>query len=343
MLYPQPYLGEVVRNIPVAVVDQDGSTASRDLIRRLDASEAVQVVPAAGGFPEAQALFFARKVSGIVLIPPQFEHDLLDGTAAPIAAYGDAGYFMDYGAMMGAVGDAARSLGAGIRQARLTGMGVDAAVAETLAAPMTVTSVALFNPQGGYASYVIPAAFVLILQQTLLMGIGILHAGRRPAEGIDIIAAPLAYILFYCLWIAVTQLLLPVVYGIPRLGVWWHLYAVALPFLMATCAMGFALAQAVRSREGVVFFLVVVGLPLFFLSGISWPLESTPTLIRTAALLVPSTTALSAIVQVDQMGAGLNAVTGKVLLLLALTVGYTLIALALHWLRATRSPARPEG
>ena len=30
----------------------------------------------------------------------------------------------------------------------------------------------LYNPTGGYASYVVPAAFVLIIQQTLLDGGG---------------------------------------------------------------------------------------------------------------------------------------------------------------------------
>lgn len=336
LLYPQPYTAEVVRDVPVAVVDQDGSTASRELIRRIDAAESAAVVATPADLPEAQQLFFARRVSGIVIVPPAFERDLLNGQAAPIAAYGDAGYFLLYSSMMGAVGGAARSLGAEIQYARLTATGTDPAVAQVMVAPVTVTPVALFNPQGGYASFVVPAAFVLILQQTLLMGIGILHAGRKPASGLTLVAAPLAYVLLYSLWIAATQFLLPLAYGFPRIGTWWHLYVVAIPFLMAVTAMGFAIAQLVPWREGVVFFVVVMGLPLFFLSGISWPVEAMPPPLHALALLVPSTTAMGAFVQIDQMGADLAAVTGKVLLLLALSVGYALIALGLNWLRTRR-------
>ena len=91
----------------------------------------------------------------------------------------------------------------------------------------------------------------------------------------------------------------------------------------------FAISQVFKEREGVVFFLVVMGLPLFFLSGISWPMESIPEPIRWIALLIPSTTAISAFVQVDQMGAGFNEVADKILIELALAVGYTILALGL--------------
>ena len=43
----------------------------------------------------------------------------------------------------------------------------------------------LFNPTGGYASYIVPAAFLLILQQTLFMGVASLGAAR--IIGIDVL------------------------------------------------------------------------------------------------------------------------------------------------------------
>lgn len=329
VIYPQPYKSEVTRDVPIVVVDQDGSNASRELIRRVNSSDKVQVVSIVNNFLEAKTLFFERNVVGVLMIPTHFERDLIDGKPSPVAAYGDAGYFLLYNAMMGAVVQATRSIGAGVEYVRLTSSGINPEIANTVISPITNTSIALYNPSGGYATYVIPAAFVLIVQQSFLMGIGILHAGRKPLKGIELLAAPLAYIAIYCLWIAVTQILLPFLYGIPRLGTWLNLYCVAIPFLLAVTALGFAISQVFKEREGVVFFLVVMGLPLFFLSGISWPMESIPEPIRLIALLIPSTTAISAFVQVDQMGAGFNEVADKILIELALAVGYTILALGL--------------
>ena len=86
VFFPQPYLSEVVRDMPVAVIDQDGSTLSRELIRRIDAADAVAVTRYAADMPSARKLFLTRQIHGIIVVPPQFERDLLAGRAAPIAA-----------------------------------------------------------------------------------------------------------------------------------------------------------------------------------------------------------------------------------------------------------------
>ena len=148
----------------------------------------------------------------------------------------------------------------------------------------------------------VPAAFVLILQQTLLMGMALLHAGRRLPSGRHLAATVLAYLALYLLWVGFTQILLPYLYGIPRMGDLATLLLIAVPFICACIAMGFALAAAIPWREGVVFFLVVMGMPLFFLSGISWSIEMIPAPLHKLSLLVPSSSAISAFVAVDQMG-----------------------------------------
>ncbi len=77
-----------------------------------------------------------------------------------------------------------------------------------------------------------------------------------------------------------TLVFLPYVLGIPRIGGIVTLYLVAVPFLFAVTAMGFAIAWSIPWKEGVVFFLVVLGMPLFFLSGVSWPVEQIPSVLR---------------------------------------------------------------
>src|SRR5260370_4468546 len=101
-------------------------------------------------------------------------------------------------------------------------MGVDPALAVAATAPMPLTAEPLFNPQGGYATYVLPAAFILILQQTLLIGVGLL--GTSPGANLQGIAAasaagPLATVLGKMFsYLALQSLILP-------------LYLIALPYL----------------------------------------------------------------------------------------------------------------
>ncbi|MCX7564984.1 ABC transporter permease [Sulfitobacter sp. F26169L] len=339
VLYPQPFVGEVVRDVPIVAIDQDNSAASRSFLRRIDASDQVEIVSAMPNMDAARDAFFRREAYGIVIIPAGFEKDILAQVPAPIAAFGDGSYLLVYSNIMEAVTTVARAVGAEVNFERLTATGMDDVQARASLSPVSVTNIKVFNPQGGYASYVVPASFVLILQQTLMMGIGLLHAGRRMPTGLRMWATPVAYIGLYVVWVAFTQLLLPLFYGIPRTGDFSTLLLVALPFICACTAMGFAIALLIPWREGVVFFLVVMGLPLFFLSGIAWPIESIPQHLHILSLLVPSSSAISAFVAVNQMGASPQDIAGTVQLQIILAIGYTALAVAIYQLS---SPPRQQ-
>src|SRR5215468_2031059 len=181
IFYPQPYLNEALRNVPIAVVDRDGTQASRDFTRRIDATSDVAVAQVLPDLASAEREVYARKVDGILVIPQYFERELLHGRSSPVALYADASYFLIYQRVAGAITAVARTVGAQIETARLAAIGADPAIASAASDPMPLTAVPLFNPGGGYATYVLPAAFVLILQQTLLMGVGLL--GTMPSSG----------------------------------------------------------------------------------------------------------------------------------------------------------------
>src|SRR5258708_6175424 len=184
VFYPQPYLNEALRNVPIALVDGDGTSASRELARRIDAPSAMAVTMVLPDVASAEREVFARKIFGILAIPKNFERDLLHGRASPIALYADASYFLLYQRIAGGVAAVAQTLGAEIEAARLIGIGVDPALASAGSDPMQLTAVALFNPEGGYATYVLPGAFILILHQILLIAVGLLGTlpGADPAE-----------------------------------------------------------------------------------------------------------------------------------------------------------------
>ena len=79
VFYPQPYLGQLVRKIPIAVVDDDRTALSRRLIQTLDADEAISVAVRAPALDVAQQALFDRRVFGIVEIPPDTEREVLKG------------------------------------------------------------------------------------------------------------------------------------------------------------------------------------------------------------------------------------------------------------------------
>lgn len=350
VFYPQPYLHEALRKVPVAVVDWDDSVSSRELIRRINATPDVSVDRILPDLVSAQRAVHARQISGILVIPKDFERELLHGRSSPIALYADASYFLLFQRIYGGVSAVARTMGAEVETARLIATGVDPAQAPAIADPLILTAVPLFNPQGGYATYVLPAAFVLILQQTLLIGVGLLGTlpppaplpgSRAASAGVvaTVLGKLLAYLVLQAVILPFYLVVLPYLYGVPRLGSVVTIFALALPFILSVGSLGLVVASIFRKPVTVQLVFATMGLPLFFLAGFSWPAEAIPQAIRDVARLIPSTSAIDGLVRVAQLGAPLSDVRSQFLTLWGLTFLYGSLAMLLEARR--RRTARP--
>ena len=339
LFYPQPYLNEALRNVPIAVVDRDGTQSSRDFARLVDATPDVAITEVLPDLASAEREVFARRVDGILVIPQYFERDLMHGRPSPVALYADASYFLIYQRVSGAVGAVARTVGAEVEAARLIAIGVDPAIAVVAPDPMPLTAVPIFNPEAGYATYVLPAAFVLILQQMLLMGVGLLgtlpgadlagdDARHRRLSPVTVMAGKLlAYLALEAVILPIYLIVLPYLYGLPRLGGIVPILIFAVPFVLSVAGLGFVVAFILRKPIRVALILAALGLPLFMIAGFSWPSEAIPPFIRLISFLVPSTSAIDGFVKLSQLGAPLAAAKSELFTLCALAVFYNLIGL----------------
>ncbi|MGG5823111.1 ABC transporter permease [Falsiroseomonas sp. HW251] len=346
IFYPQPYLGMVVRDIPIAVVDQDHSEVSRGLMQALEAHGNVSIALRASSFREAEEAIRARRAYGIVGIPPDTERNLLKGVQARLPVYADSTYFLVFNRTLQGMLEALQAyaqdrLGHGARREGPRGLALTSALS-----PAAVVLVPLFNPTASYASYVVPAAFVLILHQTLLMGAATLggaafeRAGGQGrgarASAPAILGQALAHWTIYVPAVLLYFVVMPRVYGFSTLGSPWQVAAVAFPFILATSFLGQALGLAFRHRETAVLLVLASSLPQFFLVGVSWPSEALPAFLRDARHLLPSVSAIDAIVRIGQMGATPAEVRGLWGTLWALALLYFVLAVLAAGVRPLR-------
>jgi ABC-2 type transport system permease protein len=352
VFYPQPYLNEVLRNVPIAIVDGDGTSASRELARRIDATSDIAVTMVSPDLVSAEREVYARKIFGIVVIPKNFERDLLHGRASPIALYADASYFLVYQRVSGGVTAVARTLGAEVEAARLIGISVDPVLANAASDPMQLTAVPLFNPQGGYATYVLPGAFVLLLQQILLIGVGLLGTLAEPVPAGNATDGPpgpfatvagklMAYLLLETVILPLYLIALPHFYGLPRLGGVVPILIFAVPFVLSVSGLGLVVAAIFKSPLTVQLVLAAIGMPFFFLAGFAWPTEVIPPIVHATSLLVPSTSAINGFTRLAQLGAPPAGVRGEFLMLWGLAIFYGGIAWIVEVRR--RRPDRGNG
>jgi ABC-2 type transport system permease protein len=307
--YPQPYLNQILRKIPVAVVDNDLSELSRRIVETLDASGAVSVVVRADTYPQARAALDRGEAFAVVGIPPETERDVLKGSTVHVPIYADATYLFIFRTMASGIGVAINTLSSELAAggARTDGSLVKAALASV--SPADILLQPIFNPVGGYASYIVPAAFVLILQQMLLIGASLLTvvALAQPAGGAfaSVLGRGVAHLTIYLPALVLYFIVLPRFYGFSTLGQPLALFALASLFTLATSFMGQAAGAWFKYPETPTLIFLGTSLPQLFLTGFSWPREAIPEQVQPAGWIFPSNFAIDGMVRIDQLGASL--------------------------------------
>jgi ABC-2 type transport system permease protein len=327
--YPQPYLNQILRKLPIAVVDNDLSDLSRRIVETLDASGALSVAVRARTLAETRAAIDRGKAFAAVDIPPGTEHDVLKGITAHIPVYADATYLFIFRSTASGVATAVGALTSELvsRGARSDGSLVKAKLASTN--PADVLLQPIFNPVGGYASYVVPAAFVLILQQTLLIGAAML-TGTALANGggafAGVFGRGIAHLTIYLPALALYLIVLPRIYGFSTLGHLPQIFALATVFLLATSFMGQAVGAWFTRPENATLLLLATSLPQFFTAGFAWPREAIPDAALALGRMFPADSAIDGLVRINQLGASIWEVAHDWLGLWCLALGYFALA-----------------
>lgn len=338
--YPLPYSAETVRRVPVAIVDQDNSALSRQLIRYAAAHPGIAVAGVTTRPETAQEWLWKGEAAGVMLIPADFSRKVLAGAQPEVEVGGNGSYPLLNKVVLNALAEVVGTVSAGIELKRQGAATPSATQAEAQRQPLSAEALPMFNVREGYASYVVPGVVVLVMQQTFLLGIGLLFGSWANANAFPYAPTAAAYFGALSAFASVVAL-----NGIYFFGFvfWWQDYprggnlagAAVLTLLYSYClaALGIFMGMFFRTRERSVQLLVATSMPILFLSGLTWPSSALPLPLQFVRWLLPSTAAIQGFVATNQLGASLREVRIELAALLGLSV--VLVALGLRkWLRA---------
>jgi len=339
--YSIGYVKETVREIPVAVVDLDHTALSRQYSRMADATEQVKTFCKSGSLDEAEQLFYAGKVDGIVLIPDKFEKDVLSGKQTNITVYCDAGHLLLYKQVFAANSYASGMLNAGIVVRNLMAKGKSMNQALVTREPLEVETYNLFNPSGGYGTFVVPSILLIVIQQTLVIGIGLLfgknYEKRKNKHFIEmlsrlgrsvsiVVGKSFSYVFVY---LFTTLFLLGFFYRwlhFPDKNSFLEVYYLLIPFLFAVAFMAIAIGVLFRKRVQPLLFIVFISPTVYFLSGASWPVQALPGLLKGISYVLPTTPMIDAFFKLRICGADLHSLSFEWNMLFIQMIVYFILA-----------------
>lgn len=344
LLYSWVYNKETVREVPVAIVDMSKSNTSRAFIRQYDATPDIKVAYHCNNLEEAKQLIGKQEVKGALYFPPDFEKEIARGNPTVVSVYCDMSIMLNYKAIYQAATAVSGEINTKI-QLQHTAGNFTTRDEQLTTQPLDFEEVPIFNSTGGYADFLIPGVLMLILHQTLVLGIG-LGAGTaretnryrdlvpvsRHYNGIFriVLGKSLSYFMVYAVMGAYLTLVIPKLFGFTQLIGGKELLGLMVPFILATIFFGMMISCTIRYRENVMLIVVFVTVPLLFLSGISWPQSQMPGAWRAVACIFPSTFGIRGFVRLNTMGATLGDIQQEYQMLWIQVAVYFFITCAIY-------------
>lgn len=343
LLYSWIYTNEVVREVPVAVVDMSHSAMSRDFIRQFDASPDARVAYYCNSLDEAKDVVGRQEAFGVLYFPTDFQSNVLRMEQSRVSVFCDMSFMLYYKAIFQTATAVAGEMNSEIQIERAGNW--TEREDEITTKPLDFDEVQIFNSTGGYGNFIIPGVLMLIIQQTLLLGVGLSVGTARErsksgsflpdAERYDgvfrtVLGRALCYFMIYVVVAAYVTLVVPRMFSFTTLlrpgDTFWFM----LPYVLSCVFFAMILSCLIRYRENVILVVVFTSVPFLFMSGVSWPQSAIPPFWQWLSWLFPSTFGIRGFVRMNTMGALLSDVRTEYVALWAQTIAYFFVTCLMY-------------
>ena len=339
VIYSLIYNPELVKDVPMVVVDHDRTPLSRELVRNIDACDEAWVRGYAADLSEARRAMDSHKCFAILEIPEGFERKVGRTETAPAVMYCDMTLLLRYRGFLVATTEVMQAMGSELMAEDINRI---APLAATVATGdlLPIDNISMGNIRNGFDSFIMPGVLILILHQCIVLALGMAGGARREKTsliGYDphnnsrfVSATMLGQSLCYF-----TLLILPSIYMIhyvplmfrfPMAGNLLEELAFLLPMAIACFGIGFVFQGFVTERESVFVSWVVTSLILLLLSGLIWPRYDMYGVWKALSDMCPSTWAVEGFIKMNSNGADLSQVRHEYIMLWLNAAGWMAVA-----------------
>ncbi len=317
-------------NVPWAVIDRSAAASARRLVAEVQATGYFRPPRTIASYDEARDLLQRGKALAVLVIPADFARDvergrpraqlLLDGSD-PLSAARIGAYVGQVAAVF-----ATHPAPAPTRPS-----------APRLPGPIDVRQRFWFNPTLSDRVFFLSAfAGMLLTNLCLSVTSGGLVGEREmgtyeqmlalPTTSLEIVLGKLVPYVVVCYALLLFAVLSSgLVFGIWPQGSWLALFAITLPFVLASLAIGVLVSVLAQTTAQSVFITVFFIMPSFVLSGVMYPYQFMPRGVREVGGLFPLRWYQIALRRIVERGGGFVEVLGPALALGGLFAGLLLL------------------
>ena len=300
-----------MENIPISIVDQDNTAASRTIARRIAATPTFRVTEHFTDEASARQALQRKEIYGYLSIPPQFEQKTVSGTGATLTYYYHYALLSVGSELMAAFETTLAPVALSPIVVQAEALGVGQEQIQTFLLPVEANTHPLYNPDMDYSIYLSQPFFFVLFQILILLvtvyAIGsefkfgttqewmgaATPAGKDPANlrNADMLTAVAGKLLPYTVMFSVIGILANyVLFGlmnIPFQGSLWLMNIVTVLFIMATQALAVLIFSIFPKIAYIISVVSMVGSLGATLSGVTFPVTAMYAPVHAASYLFP--------------------------------------------------------
>jgi ABC-2 type transport system permease protein len=323
-----------VRNVPMAVYNQDRGSAARDLLDAYRAADYFRLAYEVYSEDELRQLIDGGQARAGIIIPPDYSQRILSGGSAEVAFILDGSDPTVASTSLSAAQLIGQQHATQILVQRLASRGLSTAVQ----LPVDIRSQVLYNPDLISAYFMIPGMIGMILYAltSILTATAIVRERERGTIE-QLIVTPIRP------WELMVGKLLPYVilaflntFEVMLLGRFWFkvpirgdmglILGVSLLFLMSSLGMGLLASTIANTQQEAMLIVWMTLLPSLFLSGFFFPLEAMPKVLQWISYIFPLRYYLMCIRALMLKGVGISPIRDEVIALAIFGVGIMTVA-----------------
>ncbi len=312
-----------VRNVPLAVFDQDRGPAARSLLEAYRVADYFSIAVEAESMAEILALIEGGKVKAGLVIPPDFSQRFHGGDAATVAFLLDGSDPSVASSSLAAAQLIGQEYATRVTVSRMVRSGANGSP-ET---PLDVRTQVLYNPDLISSYFMVPGVIGMILYAltSILTASAVVRERERgtieqlivtPIRPWELILGKvLPYVVLAFMNTLEVLALGSFIFGVPIRGELGLILLLSGLFLLSGLGIGLFASTIATTQQEAMLTVWMTLLPSIFLSGFFFPLEAMPKLLQWMSYLIPLRYYLVIIRSLLLKGVGISVLGNEILAL----------------------------
>ncbi len=286
-----------VEHVPLAVLDLDQSPTSRSFVQQITLGDDLDLYAHVSAFDEIEDLLLRGEIKAAVIIPPNFERDLLSMRGMPMQVVIDGTEPQSGGFAVDRIGRRAEEFATAALAEQFRARGLQIQSLQ----PIDLRIRTWYNPNLKASIDLIPGLLSIALAMPG-MSVALTLAREREHGTLEqLLAAPLGraelllgkifpYVLSGLLNVIITTLVAVLWFQVPIRGSFLLFLLLSAAFYFAILSMGMIIGVFIRTQAAALALsFLIIGFPGFFLTGVFFPIAAMPEIMRMEALSMPGT------------------------------------------------------